>query len=166
MADRETPGVEFGEQWLDVAKNGRAGGGVAHVADSGIAGEAFDHLAAGEGIADQAEPSFAVKPGAIEGDDAGGFLTAMLQCVQPEGGNGGGFGVAEDPEHPAFLPERIALQVGIGLVGGGVVRRALHLVHRASLLAGYQRAAYQRAAGFSISFFKLSRAGLVYPSPD
>ena len=25
---------------------------------------------------------------------------------------------------------------------------------------------YQRAAGFSISFFRLSRAGLLYPSPD
>ena len=40
---------------------------------------------------------------AVEGDDAGGFLAAMLQGVQSECGDGGGLGVAEDAEHAAFL---------------------------------------------------------------
>ena len=73
------------------------------MADRGGAGQALDHLAAGEGVADQAEPPLAVKPGAVEGDDAGGLLAAMLQGVQSERGDGGGFGVAEDAEHAAFL---------------------------------------------------------------
>jgi hypothetical protein len=38
----------------------------------------------------------------------------------------------------------------------GVFGRALFTVHRASLLAWFHR-----AAGFSISFLRLSRAGLV-----
>ena len=71
--------------------------------DGGVAGKPFDHFAAGEGVADEAEPAFTVKPGSVKGDDAGGLLAAMLQGVQPEGGNGGGFGMAEDAEHAAFL---------------------------------------------------------------
>ena len=40
---------------------------------------------------------------AVERDDAGGFLAAMLERVQSECGDGGGLGVAEDAEHAAFL---------------------------------------------------------------
>ena len=61
MADREAAGVEFGEQRLHVAQDGRAGGGVADMADRDVAGQALDHLAAGEGVADQAEPALAVE---------------------------------------------------------------------------------------------------------
>ena len=111
VADREAAGIEFGEQRLHVAQDGRAGGGVADVADGGVAGKALDHLAAGEGVADEAEPAFAVKSGAVEGDDAGGLLAAMLKCVQSECGDGGGLGVAEDAEHAAFLAQRVAFQI-------------------------------------------------------
>jgi len=58
VTDRETTGVEFGEQRLHVAQDGAAGRGVAGVPDGRIAGEALDHLAAGEGVADEAEPAF------------------------------------------------------------------------------------------------------------
>ena len=83
--------------------------------------------------------------------------------------------MAEDAEHAAFLAQRVALQIGVQQVEirqteaiaevqiaeveialCDVAGRALYLVHRASLLAWYQR-----AAGFSISFFRLSRAGLL-----
>ena len=73
------------------------------MADGGVAGQALDHFAAGEGVADQAEAAFAVEAAAVEGDDAGGFLAAMLEGVQSERGDGGGLGVAEDAEHAAFL---------------------------------------------------------------
>ena len=114
VADRKAAGIEFGEQRLDVAQDGRAGGGIADMADGGIAGEALDHLAAGEGVADEAEPALGVKPGSVEGDDAGGLLAAVLQGVQSESGDGGGFGMAENAEHAAFLAQRVAVQVLVG----------------------------------------------------
>ena len=103
VADGETAGIEFGEQRLHVAQDGGARGGVADMADGHIAGQALDHLAAGEGVADQAEAALGVEAAAVEGDDAGGFLAAMLEGVQSERGDGGGLGVAEDAEHAAFL---------------------------------------------------------------
>ena len=81
VADRETAGIEFGEQRLHVAQDGGAGRGIADMADGHDAGQALDHLAAGEGIADEAEAAFGVKAAAVEGDDAGGLLAAMLKGV-------------------------------------------------------------------------------------
>jgi len=52
-----------------------------------------------------------MKSCAVEGDDARGLLAAMLQSVQSECGDGGGVGMAEDAEHPAFLAQRIAVQI-------------------------------------------------------
>ena len=103
VADRETAGIEFGEQRLHVAQDGGACRGVADMADGHNAGQALDHFAAGEGVADQAEAAFGVETAAVEGDDAGGLLAAMLKSVQSECGDGGGLGVAEDAEHAAFL---------------------------------------------------------------
>lgn len=129
------------------------------MADRGIAGQALDHLAAGEGVADQAEATFTVEAATVEGDDAGGLLAAVLQGVQAERGDRGGLRVAEDAEHAAFLAERVAIEIGVvsGIVVpvvlwemvlskmvlhfdraeveihlGGVIGRGLHLVHRLS----------------------------------
>jgi hypothetical protein len=44
-----------------------------------------------------------MKPHPVMGDDAGGFLTPMLQSVQAKGGNGGGIGDIPDPENTAFF---------------------------------------------------------------
>ncbi len=166
MAYGKTAGVEFGEQRLHVAQDGCAGRGVADMADGEVAGEAFDHLAAGEGVADETQPPLAVKAGAVEGDDAGGLLAAVLQGVQSERGDGGGFGMTEDAEHAAFLAQRVAFQIGVQqiqidgaevwIVLGGVIGRALFAVHRASLSIQNQR-----PTDFSICFFRLSRAGLL-----
>ena len=149
MADRESAGIEFGEQRLHVAQDGLAGRGVADMADGGSAGQAFDHFAAGKGVADEAEAPLGMKPVAVKGDDAGGFLAAMLQGVQSERGDGGGFGMAENAEHAALLAQRVAFQIQIGegevravdrtevqiVLCGGIIGRALFAVHRASLLA-------------------------------
>ncbi|MEY9493929.1 hypothetical protein ABIE93_005136 [Bradyrhizobium elkanii] len=145
VADRKPAGAELGKQRLHVAQDGAAGGGVADMADRGVAGQALDHLAAGEGVADQAEAAFTVEAAAVEGDDAGSFLAAVLQGVQAKCGDRGGLGMAEDAEHAAFLAERVAIEIGviservlqfdraeveIHLVG--MIRRSLHLVHRLS----------------------------------
>ena len=85
------------------------------MADGGGAGEAVDHLAAGEGVADEAEAALGVEAAAVEGDDAGGFLAAMLEGVKAERRDSGGVGVAVDAEDAAFLAERVALQVVLKL---------------------------------------------------
>ena len=135
------------------------------MADGDAAGQALDHLAAGEGVADEAEPALGVEPAAVEGDDAGGLLAAMLQGVQSERGDGGGVGMAEDAEHAAFLAQRVAFQIVLQLdrqIRSGFrsswwagSEGFLHRVHRASLLARNQR-----PTDFSICFFKPSRAVL------
>ena len=103
VADRKAAGVELGKQRLHVAQNGRTRRRIADMTNGDTAGKALDHLAAGKGVADEAKPPLGMKPGAVEGDDAGGLLAAMLQGVQPEGGDGGGFRVAENAEHAALL---------------------------------------------------------------
>ena len=80
---------------------------------------------------------------------ARGLLAAMLQSMQSQRGDGGGFRMTEDAEHAALLAQRVAfqviLQVNIGRVRiarveaqialCGFIGRALYHVHRASLLA-------------------------------
>ncbi len=146
MADREAAGIELGKQRLHVTQDGFAGRGVADVADGGIAGQALDHLAAGEGIADKAKAAFRMEPASVEGHDARGLLAAMLQGVQSERGDRRGFRVAENAEHAAFLAQRVAFKVGVFQIEGaeirpgsfGVVGRARFTVHRASLLTNYR----------------------------
>jgi hypothetical protein len=45
------------------------------------AGQAVDHLSASKGIADETKPALGMKALAIEGDDAGSFLTTVLKRV-------------------------------------------------------------------------------------
>ena len=61
-----------------------AGGGVADMADRGMARQLVDHRAAAENVADQADGAMAVEVRAVEGDDAGGLLAAVLQRMQAE----------------------------------------------------------------------------------
>ena len=84
------PPSSSAEQRLHVAQDGLAGGRVAHVADRGRAGQAVDHLAAGEVVADQAHAALGMEALAVEGDDAGGLLAAVLERVQAERRDGGG----------------------------------------------------------------------------
>ena len=55
VLDGETARREFGKQRLHVAQDGGAGCGIADMADRDGAGQALDHLAAGEGVPDQAD---------------------------------------------------------------------------------------------------------------
>ena len=59
------------------------------------------------------------------GDDAGGFLAAMLQRMQAERDDGRGVLPAEDAEHAAFV---VKMVVGLGTQGigasGGLASKA------------------------------------------
>ena len=54
-------------------------------------------------IADQPLAALGMEPRAVEGDDAGRFLAAMLERMQPERDNRRGVGMVENAEHAALL---------------------------------------------------------------
>jgi hypothetical protein len=103
VADGEAAAFQFREQRLHVAQHRFASGRIAHMADGRGAGQAVDHFPPREGVAYQAEAALGMEALAVEADDAGGFLAAMLERVQAERGDGGGVGMAENAEHAAFL---------------------------------------------------------------
>ena len=112
MADREAPAVELGEQRLDVAQNGLARGRVANMAHRRHARQAVDHLLAREVVADQTHAPLGMEPVAVERDDAGRFLAAVLERVQTERGDGGGVGMPQHAENAALLAQAVAVQIG------------------------------------------------------
>ena len=93
--------------------------------------QAFDHVRLVEVVADEAEPALAVEMLAVVGDDAGGFLAAVLQGVQAERGELGCVRMAEDAEDAAFLPQPIIAVPG--------VFRHLIADFAASILSGVER---------------------------
>src|ERR1700755_3016042 len=48
---------------------------------------------------------------AVEGDDAGGLLSAVLKRMQPECGDRRRVRMPEYPEHPALLAQPVAVEV-------------------------------------------------------
>ena len=74
-----------------------------------------------EDVADQAGGAVIVEMAAVEGDDAGGFLAAMLQGMQAERGVGGGIGSPVDAEQRTLLVKLVEVVVeafgGAGTAG-------------------------------------------------
>jgi hypothetical protein len=113
VGDCEAPGLELGEQRLDVTQYGVAGGRIANMADGPSPRQAIDRRSIREVIADQPLAALRVEPDAVESDNAGGFLAAMLQRMQPERGNGGGVRMVEDAEDAALLAQPVAIGVEV-----------------------------------------------------
>ena len=86
VGDREAAGVDIGKQRLHVAQDGIAAGRIAIVADRDVALQALDDAGAAEVVADEAHAALGVELPAVVGDDAAGFLSAMLEGVQAERG--------------------------------------------------------------------------------
>jgi hypothetical protein len=61
-------------------------------------------------IADQAHAPLGVEVVAIEADDAGCLLAAMLECMQAERGERGRVGVVQDAEDAALLVQPVFLE--------------------------------------------------------
>ena len=136
MGDGESAAVELAEQRLHVAQDRLAGGRIAIVADRGATRQAVDHLAAREGVADQAHAPLGMEAGAVERHDAGRLLAAMLQRVQPERRDRGRVRMAEDAEHAALLVQAVLLQVDpVQVDPGPCVAEAVRLIHRLAFRA-------------------------------
>ncbi len=87
------------------------------MADSASARQALDHIALGEMVADEAEAALGMEALAVEGDDAGGLLAAVLERVQPQRGNGRGIAIADNAEDAAFFPQMVRVVEGSILEG-------------------------------------------------
>ena len=70
----------------------------------------------GEMVADEPVPPLRVELPAVEGDDAGGLLAAMLQRVQPERRDGRRIRMAVDAEHAAFLAQCVRVAIAQWIV--------------------------------------------------
>ncbi len=122
MGDGEAAICQIGEDGLYIAEHGAAGGGVAVMADGGVALKAFDDFFGREIIANLAHALVAVEMAAVMADDPGGFLPAMLQGMQAKGDEGGRLRMAIDAENAAFLMQLIVIKGGTAqLLGGGTV---------------------------------------------
>ena len=107
MGDGEAAGIDVGEQRLHVAQHRVAAGRIAIVADGDVALQPLDDGGAGEVVADEAHAALGVELLAVVGDDAAGFLAAMLERVQAERGDRRRFRVPENTKDPAFLAESV-----------------------------------------------------------
>ena len=85
------------------------------MANGGLAGKAVDDGGAGEGIADETLAPLRMKALAVEGDDAGRLLSAVLQGVQAKCDDRRRLGVAEDPEDAAFLVQAVLVEIDAGI---------------------------------------------------
>ena len=120
VPDGKAAAVEFGEQRLHVAQDGLAGGRIAHMADCRHAGQAVDHLVPGESVADEPHSPLGMEALAVKGNDAGGFLAAMLERMQSKCSDRGGVRMIEHAEDAALLAQPVAIKIkGVGVGGGG-----------------------------------------------
>ena len=77
------------------------------MADGHVALQALDHRPRGEMVADQTDPALGVEVVAVEADDAGCFLPAMLEGMQAKGGQRRRVGMVEDAEDAALLVQAV-----------------------------------------------------------
>src|ERR1051325_9555595 len=66
------------QERLSVAELGGTGGGVAHMADGGVAGQFFAQQTRRKDLGDKAHAGVTIDGGAVGNGNAGGFLAAML----------------------------------------------------------------------------------------
>ena len=109
VAHGEAPGGKIREQGLNVAQNGVAGGRVANVADCAMALEPVHRAAFGKVISDQAEAAFGIEPLAVEGNDTGRFLPAMLQGVEAQRRERGRVLMPKNAEYTALFPQLVVV---------------------------------------------------------
>ena len=93
-------------------------------------------------VAHQAKAPLRAEALAVKGDNARGFLAAMLQGVQAQRRDGRRLGMAENAEDAAFLAEAVAVEVelvvkvrGVGFaerVGTRSLGVAIRVAHRRS----------------------------------
>jgi hypothetical protein len=75
-----------------------------------MATQLLDHGLPVEAVGDMAEIAMGMETLAVEGDDAGRFLAAMLKSVKTENGVGGDFLDTVDAYNPALFLEMVVVE--------------------------------------------------------
>jgi hypothetical protein len=89
--------------------------------DRNAAGQAGERHRIGIVVTDEAHMALLIKALAVEGDDAGCFLSAMLKRMQAKRRERGGIGMSQNSENPAFFMQRISVERMVGREGMGLV---------------------------------------------
>jgi hypothetical protein len=133
MRKRDSAACEIGEHRLDVARARSARRRIAIVADREGALELLHTGAvpAAEYVADQTGVALRDELAVVVGDDARGFLAAMLKRMQAKNGQRAGVGMAEDAENAALLVKGVV--VGRSVAGDSRHRSSLPPVVSMSL---------------------------------
>ena len=76
------------------------------MSDGSAPDQTLEHVAS-EYLGNQAHPAMHTELSAVTGDNAGALLPPVLQGVQPQVGEVGRLGIAEDSEDAAFVLEFI-----------------------------------------------------------
>jgi hypothetical protein len=108
------------------------------VAERNMAPESAYHLGFVEIVTNEAKAALGMEVAAVERDDAGSLLTAMLQGVKAERGQGRSILMAEHTEDTALLAKAIVLVSRQGSGIGTLFDRNLH--------AGLAKSAVQHQA--------------------
>src|SRR5882724_7669005 len=108
VAERHLALVAIDHDGLGIEQSFVARGGIARVADGGGAGKFVQNIGR-ENFFDFAHGAVGVEFVAVAGDNAGGFLAAMLESVKAEIDELCRFGVAEDSDDAAVVVEPIIL---------------------------------------------------------
>ena len=106
VRDRERTVGVFGEQRLSVLQHGRAGGRVAVVADGARPFQPADQFLV-ENIGDQPRAFVGQQGPTVGGGDPGRLLAAVLERIERQIGEIGGFGVAVHADDAAFFMEAV-----------------------------------------------------------
>ncbi len=117
MGDREPAARQIGKHRLDIARSRTAGGGIAHMADSVGARASARVAVLAENIADQAEMALSGEMRAVEGDDTGRFLPAMLKRMQTQRGQRRRIRVAENAEDAALFMQLVGFEMRVVIAG-------------------------------------------------
>ena len=108
VGQRQLALVAINDDGLGVDERTISGGGVARVAHRGRAGQALEHLRL-KNLLHRAHAFFQVQRSAVGGDDARRLLPAMLQGIEAEVGEFGGFGMAEDSADTTVIVKMIVV---------------------------------------------------------
>src|SRR5690606_5566411 len=110
MRNCQSAEFEIGKKWLHVAKAFAPGSGIAHMADGTVALQAFDYVLRTEDIPDLTGRPVRREIFAVIGNDAGGFLPAMLKRMQAKGRQGRRIGRSENTENTAFFTQLVVVK--------------------------------------------------------